>query len=212
MIFLNGRHNPHQSTTQMSLRYLEVSTYYHSSDPSSCYQIGLIPYYLKPVEDNNDNRLSVPLCGYASTLADRQTEDLFALYCSTIRPLVDALLPLRQHLEPASDRYPGLTNIAVCYFGTLYRRYRGTRALSNRLIWINHLRDMHCGFRLKETTHWEPKSALEIVADVLGRSTASCPLSRTSFTVDDYLDFVQAKIDSTRKSRKIQHLLPSILL
>jgi len=59
------------------------------------WQLSLDSFYIDDLL--RDDLLNSPLCGDLSSLADRSTDDLFDLYDSTIRLIIDALLPLRQH-------------------------------------------------------------------------------------------------------------------
>lgn len=117
------------------------------------------------------------------------------------------------NIEPASDRYScGLTIIALRYVGTLDVRSLDTAAHMPRLTGSFELITfgiiMYREFRLK-TSYWEllidrekgnPSRLWATIADVFGRSTTSCSTPQTPFTADIYLNFVQEKIDPTRKS------------
>ena len=135
--------------------------------------------------------------------------ELFDLYNETIRATLDQLAPLHD----TSSRYRPSTPwfIADCRsirrgVRLLERRYRRTKSPTDRLAWINALREKHSVFKSKENSYWEntvkanssnPKKLWQSVSTILG-NPANRSANLSSFSASDFLAFLEQKVESVR--------------
>lgn len=154
---------------------------------------------------------SSPLCCDPGSRVDMSAAELFQLYDTTLRAVVDRFVPLR--------RVTSCHRLTAPWFDAdcrQFRRrvrfrerwYRRTKDPDDRRAWITAEREKHNMFREKENQYWEatvaansrnPRKLWSSVSTLLGKSVE--PLSAPStFSAADFLRFLEDKVDGVRSA------------
>ena len=147
---------------------------------------------------------SSPLHGDLSSLCDRSPDDLFDLYDSVLRVIINAVLPVRNvkcRFQPNAPWFDKSCRERRRTARRLEKRYRRSGEAADRTIWSNFLREMHRGFKERECSYWEekiseqsdnPKKRWKNISTVLGKKPTSKHLP--AFSPDAYLSFLEEKV------------------
>ena len=131
--------------------------------------------------------------------------ELFDLYNETIRATLDQLAPLHDtssRYRPSTPWFDADCRSIRRGVRLLERRYRCTKSPTDRLTWINTLREKHSAFKSKENFYWEntvkanssnPKKLWQSVSTILGN-----PANQSSFSASDFLAFLEQRVESVR--------------
>jgi len=153
-----------------------------------------------------DTLLSSP----SSTLDTLTVAQLFDLYTSTVTNILDNMLPRRKvwtRIRPLAVWFDADCHRLRRQTRCLERRYRRTKEPKDRLAWIAQLRALHRLYHQKEAAYWEklvsrnaknPRRLWSSVSGLLGRSSRST--ETPSFTANEFLEMLTAKIDRLRAS------------
>jgi len=137
--------------------------------------------------------------------------DLFQLYDTTLRAVVDKLAPI--HKVTSCHRLTTPWFDADCRdfrrrVRLRERWYRRTRDPVDRLAWITAVRDKHVMFRQKESQYWEatilasagnPRKLWNSVSTLLGKPVTPSTVPST-FSAADFLKFLEDKVGDVRSA------------
>ena len=150
-----------------------------------------------------DSRLCLP-----ASRADLSTTGMFDLYETTLRSIIDEMLPMRtarirsNALTPWFDAECGAMRRTV---RCAERRYRRSGLDEDRVEWIKLLRRKSAAFKVKEQEYWETLIARDSgdsrrlwndLSTILGRSRGS---QGPTFSSDDFLRHLLKKVSDVRR-------------
>ena len=146
------------------------------------------------------------LC-HLESCEDLSVDALFELYDSTLRSIIDDLLPMRSNpvrISPTTPWFDSECRVTRRVVRRAERRYRRTALDVDRRIWIQLLRDKHALFQSKEQCYWEDRIARHSgdsrrlwsdLSSMLGRhSTAATP----TFSADEYAHYLEGRVADVR--------------
>jgi len=154
---------------------------------------------------------AVPAFADPDSVKHLPVADLFDLYDSGVRQVIDHLLPTR----PVIVRHRPLTPWFNSECHALRRQvrraervYRRSHSPDDRARWIRQTRDMHARFRAIEAQYWEgriaadaadPRRLWSAFRGMLGGS-ADDVAPPPSFSADEFADHYEAKIEDIRRA------------
>ena len=154
------------------------------------------------------------ICGDLSAYADTPVSELFDIYDRTLRNIFESALPrkdIRIRYQANAPWFDTECRKMRCQTRRLESAYRKSHSTDDRLMWIQHVKEMHKFFKEKERQYWEeiiarksdkPKNLWNNLSTMLGRKT---PPSIPSFTPEVFQQFLERKIrkvrDETRSDR-----------
>ena len=154
---------------------------------------------------------SGPLCHDDEFYKEMKVTELFDLYNSTLRDLLDNFLPLhkvKSRYQPSTPWFDADCRRIKRQVRLLERRYRLSKSDVDRLAWVNASRDKQSTFREKENSYWEgriaadasnPRKLRKSLSALLGRREQTKSTAPSSFTATDYLLFIEEKVDAVRR-------------
>ena len=154
---------------------------------------------------------SGPLCHDDEFYKEMKVTELFDLYNSTLRDLLDKFLPLhkvKSRYQPTTPWFDADCRRIKRQVRLLERRYRRSKSDVDRLAWVNASRDKQSTFKEKENSYWEgriaadasnPRKLWNSLSALLGRREQTKSTAPSSFTAADYLLFIEEKVDAVRR-------------
>jgi hypothetical protein len=152
---------------------------------------------------------SSALCDDISTLRQMSAYELFDVYDSTLRRIVDQCVPARavtvrdRRLSPWFD---GECRTSRRRSRMFERRYRRTLRADDRLAWIRHVRAMHALYEQKQSQYWsdriaansgDSKKLWRSMSSVLSRDRSGT-LASPDVTADKLAEFFHDKVEGVR--------------
>jgi Reverse transcriptase (RNA-dependent DNA polymerase) len=134
---------------------------------------------------------------------------MFDLYNTTLRSIVDDLLPqrtIRTRISPTTPWFDSECRATRRAVRRAERQYKRTGLASDRARWIQLLRDKHSFFQTKEQRFWEDRIAHHSgdsrrlwadLSSMLGRDTS---VASPAFTAEEYVRYLDGKVADVRRA------------
>ena len=156
--------------------------------------------------------LASSLCCSFDSYDGLSVDELQEIYDSTLSQLLDKYVPkrtIRRRYQPMTPWFDSDCAAARRRTRLSERIYRRSKAATDRVVWVDRVRQLHQLYAMKQNTYWErkvaesqgnPRRLWKTLDAVLCKSQLRSTPPVDGLTADGFLNAFEAKVESVRAS------------